>query len=498
MTDTKLAQNESRAKHMAQYGKIQEYFGYLDEAIDCYKKALELYPEFGEAYNNMGVVLANLGRIDESIKSFVKSFELDPTKSSRLSNIIFYSHFHPGYTSRYLLKEAQEWDIYQRQPVNENIGLLYDKNPTRRLRIGYVSPNFRHHCQAFFMFPLLSHHNHEDFEIFCYSDSSKSDDWTERLMAYADCAQVIAGIPDASVADMIREDKIDILVDLTMHMANGRLAVFARKPAPVQACWLAYPGTTGLSAMDYRITDRYLDPLVHDSDAATGIYSEKSIQLPETFWCYGPPETDKEPPSPLPVWVNGYVTFGSLNNFCKVNDYVISLWAKVLNKVPRSKFILSAPYGSARAHALGEFSKHRIDSERIEFVTHQPWLQYLETYRKIDICLDTVPYNGHTTSLDAFWMGVPVVTLVGDTVVGRAGLSQLINLNLEFLIACNGDEYVEVAFRLSNNLEQLARLRANMRTRMRESPLMNAARFALNMETAYRTMWRTWCEGSIG
>jgi protein O-GlcNAc transferase len=301
----------------------------------------------------------------------------------------------------------------------------------------------------------------------------------------------VTGTSDADLANRIAQDRIDVLVDLTMHMAENRLPVFARKPAPLQVCWLAYPGTTGLSAMDYRVTDPYLDPV--DGDAGT--YAERPWRLPDTFWCYHPLIGDESIPIP-PARHRGHVRFGSLNNLLKVSDATVALWARVMSQIEGSTFTLLAPIGDARGKMLGLFEAQGIERRRVEFVEYQSRQLYLATYRSIDVCLDTTPYSGHTTSLDAFWMGVPVVTLVGSTVVGRAGLSQAMNLGLPELVAWSPDEFVNVAVRLAKDSDRLDGLRAGLRARMEGSPLMDAPRFARNLEAAYLSMWRRWCEGA--
>ena len=341
------------------------------------------------------------------------------------------------------------------------------------MKVGYVSPDFRSHSEAFFTVPLFSSHDHKNFEIVCYSDVVRPDDITERLRSYADTWRNITSLDHEQLAERIRQDGIDILVDLTMHMARNRLLVFARKPAPVQACWLAYPGTTGVSTMDYRITDPYLDP----PGLYDGCYAEESVRLPDTFWCYDPRESEPSV-NALPAAEKGYISFGCLNNFCKVNPLVLKLWARVLKAVDRSRLTILAGEGTHREHTLDLLSEEGVARNRVTFVSHQPRPQYLRHYHSIDIGLDTVPYNGHTTSLDSFWMGVPVVTLVGETVVGRAGLSQLTNLGLPELIACNPDQYVRIAAELAQDIPRLRDLRSTLRRRMQSSPLMNAPRFA--------------------
>jgi len=273
-----------------------------------------------------------------------------------------------------------------------------------------------------------------------------------------------------------------------MHMAEGRPLLFARKPAPVQVCWLAYQGTTGLDTMDYRLTDPHLDP----PGMFDRYYSEESVRLPDAFWCYDPLVTDLEV-SPLPAIEKGYLTFGNLNSIAKVNPTVLKLWARVLKAVDRSRMVLLAPPGSVRQSMLDVLTQEGIEPGRITFVAFQPRLPYLMEYHQIDVVLDAIPSNGHTTSLDAFWMGVPVVTLVGQTVVGRAGLSMLRNLGPPDLVAETPEQFVQIAVQLAGNLDVLSRLRAMLRGRMQRSPLMDASRFARGIEAAYRWMWERWC-----
>jgi predicted O-linked N-acetylglucosamine transferase (SPINDLY family) len=310
-------------------------------------------------------------------------------------------------------------------------------------------------------------------------------------------------MPDERVAEMIRADRIDILVDLTMHMARNRLRLFARKPAPVQVTWFAYPGSTGVEAIDYRLTDPHMDP--PETALPRGeIYSEESIWLPDTFWCYEPLTNEPEV-NESPAVKNGHITFGCLNNFCKVNEGVLRLWADVMDAVPGSRLIvLSGEVGQEEEQEHQRWAREIIEQGgdrgakpgrggRVRFVPFAPRPDYLRRYHEIDIGLETFPYNGHTTSLDAFWMGVPVVTLAGSTVVGRAGVCQLMNLGLPELIAHTHDEYVRIVTGLAADLPRLAELRAGLRVRMEKSPLMDAPRFARNMEAAYRSIWRKWC-----
>jgi len=472
-------------------GVLKASLGQVHEAAASYRRALEIEPDLADTHHNLGNALLRGGLLDQAIGSFRKAVALRPDDAPYHSDLVFHLHFDPTYDSRALLTEARAWERAHAAPLGAPVDhQRRDRAPDRRLRIGYVSPNFRRHCQAFFMVPLLEQHDHDHFEIVCYSDVARPDDWTDRLLGHADRAHVVAAASDAALADRIVEDGIDVLVDLTMHMAGNRLRVFARKPAPVQVCWLAYPGTTGLAAMDYRVTDPHLCPPGSDDDA----YAERPLRLPDTFWCYHP-LTDEPSVGPLPARRRGRINFGSLNNVLKVGEGAVALWARVLREVDGSTITLLAPPGDARERMLGFFDAHGIERERVEFVEYRPRDQYLATYDSIDVCIDTVPYNGHTTSLDALWMGVPVVTLVGETIAGRAGLCHATNLGLSELVARSPDEFVNIAAGLARDLDRLSDLRAGLRARMEASPLMDAPRFARNLEAAYRSAWRRWCDG---
>jgi predicted O-linked N-acetylglucosamine transferase (SPINDLY family) len=465
--------------------------GNLDEAEDCYRQAIKLNPDYAKAHLNLGGLLRDLGQLDEAIASVRTAMKLDPSSALAHSNLIGILHYHAGYDARMILEECQRWNQQHARPFetlirpHENLA-----DPERRLRIGYVSPDFRNHADSFFTVPLLSNHNHEVFEVICYSDVVAPDALTDRIRRYADVWRDTADLSDEELAEVIRADRIDILIDLKLHTANNRMGVFARKPAPIQVTWLGYPGTTGLSTIDYRLSDPYLDP----PGMFDGCYSEETLRLPETFWCYHP-FTEEPAVGELPALRNGYITFGCLNNYCKVNIGVLELWARILRVVPGSRLLLLAPRGRTRQHVLSVFGQNDIAGDRIEFVDKQPRLKYLALYQRIDLGLDPFPCPGHTTSLDAAWMGVPTITLVGrQTAVARAGWSQLCNLGLPELAAQTKDEYAELAIGLAGNLERLKELRAGLRHRMRCSPLMDSRRFAQNVETMYREIWRRWCK----
>jgi len=463
--------------------------GRLDDALASCAIALRLDPSNAEAHQQMGFVLTELGRVPEGLASYRRALELRPSHAHSHSNLVYVLAFSPGETAVSILEEALRWGKRHESTATPPPPHTNEPDPERRLRIGYVSPDLRWHCQAFFLLPLLEHRHRGAAEVFAYSLVKRPDAFTDRIRGSCDVFRDVERASDDGVAQIIREDRIDVLVDLTMHMCDNRLGIFARKPAPVQVTWLAYPGTTGLTAIDYRITDPLLDP---PGDAAIAPYCEQSVHLPDAFWCYDP-LTRTPDVNPLPAGGGGGVTFGCLNSFKKTNAEVFALWARVLREVNGSRMLVSAQPGESRERVRHAFRDAGVAPERVEFVDQRPRLDYLALYHRIDICLDTFPYGGHTTSLDAFWMGVPVVTLVGRTVVGRAGLCLAHNLDLLELVAQTPEDFVAIASSLAHDLPRLSGLRAGLRQRMERSALMDAPRFARNLDAAYRGMWRRWC-----
>jgi len=360
------------------------------------------------------------------------------------------------------------------------------------LRVGYVSPDFRRHPVASFIEPILAAHDRKRFEVFCYAVHLKPDAVTARLKALADHWREIGSLDAEAAANLIREDGIDVLVDLAGHTANNRLAVFARKPAPMQATYLGYPGSTGLPAIDWRITDAVADPL----GAAEALHTEKLMRLPETFQCFQKP-SDAPAIGPVPMLKAGHVTFASFNMLAKVHPALVARWAGILHAVENSRLVLkAAPFRDAgtRAHYHAMFATHGIAAERIELLGYiQSPAAHFALYNRIDVALDTDPYNGATTTCEALWMGVPVVTLAGRSHVGRVGTALLTHLGLEDLIAATPEDYVARAVSLARDPAKLASLRETLRPRMEASSLTDPARFTKALEDAYREMWRQWC-----
>jgi len=449
-----------------------------DESIACFRRALAANPRYAEAHHNLALALADSGRIDLAVESEATSSELAPDVTACVSGRICMLHFHPQFDRAALHREMRQFDQRFAQPLAREIRPHANhRDPDRRLKIGYVSPDFYFQAECHFVLPLLQSHDHRNFEIHCYSSVLHPDYVTRRFKEHADVWHDVAAQTDDRLAERIRGDQIDVLIDLTMHMRNNRLLLFARKPAPVQATWLAYPGGTGLAAIDYRLTDHLLDP--PDSDPH---YAERSIRLPGCWCCYDPLSDATIESHP-----RDFIRFASLNNPVKLNDSTLSLWSGVLRAVPRSRLLLLAISEDHRGRIRRLFADAGIGEDRLEFTGFLPRPRYLKLYNTIDACLDPLPYNGITTTLDALWMGVPVVSLVGQTAPGRAGLSILTTAGLPELAARFPEEFIQIAAG-APNIDRHA-----IRQKLSASPVMDAPQFARSIEAAYRQMWRTWC-----
>jgi predicted O-linked N-acetylglucosamine transferase (SPINDLY family) len=390
-------------------------------------------------------------------------------------------------------RSARAWWQHHGLPVYKSVNHKNDVESIRRLKIGYVSPDFRQHSVSFFCQPLIQHHNRQLVEVFCYSEVKSSDDVTDEIMTSADEWRPISGLPDEAVAEQVRQDGIDILVDLAGHTAENRLLVFARKPAPVQITWLGYPNTTGMPVMDYRLTDDIADP----PGEADQYHSETLIRLPDGFLCYSPPD-DAPDVSGLPARQTARITFGSFNNLPKINEAVIALWSRLLLKVPKSDLLLkSKQFADAhvRQRFVDLFTSHGIAAERITLLPRVPSTAgHLALYHRVDIGLDPFPYNGTTTTCEAMWMGVPVISLRCERHAGRVGASVLTRVGLKELIAESEEQYVEIGMKLAQNLDGLEMLRAGMRARMSASALCDAKSFARTMENNFQMIWKIWCQ----
>ncbi len=473
-------------------GNTLRELGQADACIAAYRKGLEKVPQSAALHNSLGNILKDTGALDEALAEYRLALQIQPTAAIH-SNYLYTLQYHPTADPGVVFREHREFDRRFALPLLEHSAPHSNApDPARRIRVGYLSAEFRAHALGNYLTPLFENHDHAAFDIFCYSDVVAEDAVTFRLREQSDHWKSIRNLSDDKIAELVRADGIDILIDLHQHMGGNRLLVYARKPAPVQIGFAGYPGTTGLSMIDYRLTDRHLEP----ADGFPVPSSETPILLPDTFWCYnGNPA--QLPPGPLPAVERGVVTFGSFNNFCKVNEPLLALWAQVMLAVPNSRLMLLAPAGSHRERTTASLQAQGVSPERVTFVGWQKGAAYFRLYQQVDIGLDTFPYNGHTTSLDSFYMGVPVVTLTGPeggTPVARAGWSQLVNLQLPELAAHSREEFVEIVRALAADLPRLSELRHTLRTRMQASPLMDGKRFAKNIEAAYRMAWERWCK----
>lgn len=471
--------------------------GRIGEAKKQLQAALRLKPAYPAAHDNLGRALRAQGRAAEAVGEFRAALTAQPNPDTH-SNLVYALNFVPGLSAAEIFAEHKRWAQLHAEPLKSTMqALLHAPDPARRLRIGYVSPDFVHHAVSYFIEPVLAAHNRAQVEVFCYADVAVADATTARLRSLSEQWRDIARLDDGQVAELIRNDKIDLLVDLAGHTAGNRLLVFARRPAPVQITWMGYPNTTGLDSIDYRLTDAISDP----PGQTEAFHSEKLIRLPEIFSCYKP--SDQAPAvSELPALKNGYITFGSFNHFAKINPTVLDLWARLLVRLPTARLFLKARSladPETTAGVCEAFSRAGVAADRLTLCSDELSVAaHQSLYRGVDIALDPFPYNGTTTTCEALWMGLPVVTLAGQTHVSRVSASLLTCLGRPEWIAHSEDDYIERCVALAADLQHLAELRASQRERMRCSPVCGAVRFAAQLEEIYRELWCQRCAQAGG
>lgn len=467
--------------------------GQSEKGQTAYQAALQIDPDNLPALFAINHALMTQGKMEAGLRAWKDALERDPGPRPH-SDFLLAANCLPQIDRDLLFQEHLAFAERFERPLRAGwTPHPHRRDPERRLRIGYVSADFRRHAVGLFLMPMLQEHDRERFEIYCYSAVTAPDSFTMLFRALAgDNWRDIVAMDDAAAADLIRRDEIDILVDLSGHTGGNRLLVFARKPAPVQITWLGYIATTGLASMDYRITDRWADP----PGMTEHLHTERLMRLPDGFWCYGAPAAASSV-SPPPCLRNGYVTFGSFNNFMKISAPTLDLWAAILRRVEGSRLLLRHRGGGdeqARAFILAQFDARGVSAERIVIQRPiGPYLLHLSSYREVDIGLDPFPYNGGTTTTEALYMGVPVVTLAGRTFVSRMGVSLLSQVGLDEWIADTPDEYCEIAARWAQSHEELQALRQTLRPRMEAGTIGNPKHFAETMETELRLAWKHWC-----
>jgi predicted O-linked N-acetylglucosamine transferase (SPINDLY family) len=485
----------------------------LEESVELFARSLPDDVERAKAFGEVARVRMLQGRLDEAIAMIRRAIQLDDTNEVGWQNLMMMLNYHPDDNTQQVFAEHRAWAARheQRYPPRQHRN---DRSSERRLRIGYVSADLRHHPITFFLSPILERHDREQFEVFCYAnqDRSKNDAMTAQLQSYGHQWREIYELSDDSAAALIEQDGIDLLIDLASHTAGNRLLMFARKPAPVQGAYLAYAGTTGLAAMDFRLTDPWLDP----PGVSEAHHVERLVRLSSTQWVYRAPPQAAEI-SPLPAQTAGHITFGVATNLAKVNLPTIEFWSRVLQAVPDSILILKAvgltyPQPSAgiaedplfrhggrrfwevmREHYLHLFARCGIPADRVRLESSSALADYFRWFSQIDIALDTFPFAGGTTSCHALYMGVPVVTRTGNLSVSRVGSSILHNIGLGELVAQTPDQFERIAIELAHDRARLAEMRRTLRQRMQQSPLMDEPQFVRNLESAYRQLWREWC-----
>jgi len=459
-----------------------------DEAVAAGRRAIELAPELGEAYGNLAGLLHGLGRLDESLALYRKAITLRPADANLHSNLLYVMNYHPGLDAATIWQEHRSWGAKHADPLTaQSPPLPLASGATnRRLCIGYVSAYFKHHAVNFFVEPILAAHDRTQFEIFCYSDVVAPDATTERLRGYVDAWRRIVELNDQQLAELVRQDGIDVLVDLTGHIFGGhRLLAFARRAAPVQVTYIGYQNTTGMQAMDYRLTDDWSDP----PGTTEPFYTETLWRLPRSFFCYQP-SAAAPPIGPVAHSLAKRVTFASVNNFAKVTPQVLAAWGTILRQVRDSRLLLLAPQAeSLRHYVRQQIERAGARPDAVEFVGRRSHEQYLQLLAQVDIALDPFPFNGHTTTCDCLWMGVPVVMQAGHMYASRFGGSALMNLGCQELIAANTEQYIEIASGLAADSARLERLHHELRPRMSESVLVDGPGFTRNLEAAYQEMW---------
>lgn len=491
MFEESIALNPKSYKTLNNLGTALRLQGRIAEALAAYERCLSINPRYAVAVSNLATCYKSMGRIDEAIVTYRRALDIQPDYVLAHSNLVYCHNFLPGITLSKLLEVHAEWDKSQAHSYRKHWGgYRNSKDPSRPLIIGFVSGDFRCHPVGHFTVRVIEFLAKVGVQVACYANQSETDLLTERFKRASFLWRNILGVSDDEAAAFIRQDQVDLLFDLTGHNAANRLLLFARKPAPVQITWAGYMATTGLAAMDYIVADRY-----HVPEGVDQYYFEKILRMSDSFVCFDPP-ADLPAIEALPLVANGYVTFGCFNIVDKLNVEVIGLWSRVLKRIPRSRLVLKAwefNCSVTRRRYSDMFLQHSIGSERLEFVGGTPHREHLGWYKRIDIALDPFPFSGSTTTLEALCMGVPVVTMPGETFASRHSLSFLSSVGLGGLAAGNAEQYVDIACSLAAEPKKLSALRAQLRQAVRDSPLCDSEKFGREFMAKCCSAWVAWC-----
>jgi predicted O-linked N-acetylglucosamine transferase (SPINDLY family) len=464
--------------------------GHFAKALACYRSALRARPDAAATLVNYGAALTACGRPVESIASFKRAVAAAPDNAMFHSGLIFALNFDPAATLKEHQAERSRWDMRHARGFAPWEPHPNDRSPNRRLRIGYVSPYFCRHSATYAFGGVIVHHDRDQFEVVCYSDTAQEDDISARLRSRADKWQRTARLRDDELAALIRTDRIDILVDLVGHMRGHRLLAFARKPAPIQVTAWGEPTGTGLAAMDYLFADRMLIP-----PNERELLAEQVVDLPN-FLGYWAPDPVPEPRA-LPALTRGYVTFGSFNRFDKIQDAVLAAWARIMSALAGSRLILKGPNmfvdPTLQERVKSIFETAGVAAERVSFLGWVDRDAHFEAYQGVDIALDPFPHGGGMTSLDALWMGIPVVTFPGRTISSRLASASLSAAGLRDFVARDLDDYVDLVVAKASNFAALALLRSTLRGLVANSAFGDPMQYSRVVEQAYRKMWQRWC-----
>ncbi|MDH5301469.1 MAG: tetratricopeptide repeat protein [Gammaproteobacteria bacterium] len=458
--------------------------GQLGLAEQLYLEILQRVPTNADAMNNLALVYQRRGEAGKAHALYSQALANNQNLNSARCGLLMNLHYLEAISADEIFQRHQQLSAHFEMAKQFPSRQIDARG--RRLRIAYLSADFRTHSVAYFILPILEQHDRSRMEIFAYANHGKDDTVSEKIRQRVEHWRPIAQLDDDKVAQLIAEDGIDILVDLGGHTANNRIPLLARKPAPIQVNYLGYPDTTGLTRMDYRLVDEWTDPTSAPLHA-----SETLVRLPQGFLCYQPPG-DFPDVSPPPFLQNGYITFGTFNNTAKISRRQIHQWAQLLNTVPHSRLLLksSAFHDTIMRESLTHaFAEHHVNDDRLILQGHtSSTAEHLETYGQMDIALDTFPYNGTTTTCEALWMGVPVITLAGDRHCSRVGFSLLHQVGLGELVATDENQYLTIASTLAKDSTKLTAIRQTLRQQMQNSPLMNAKGFTSALENTYEEM----------